>query len=188
MALMPIFRSPYFPAKPINSEIIASPSNDTSPDHNQREPTFEISREHCSENDRNIAFMDTEKDLFMANGDSNDWSKSLHDHRGLGHGSRICLDLSKLEEAGWKVATREVGSKVLLSFTDPEGRKYKSSKDVERNLGSSGTLEMFLKEEEKESLVQKAVFDGDPNSDFDPDPDYEPPLKLKARNEVKHAE
>ena len=124
--------------------------------------------------------MDAEKDLFVANGDSNDWSKSLHDHRGLGHGSRIRLDLSKLEEAGWKVATRQVGNKVLLSFTDPKGRKYKSSKDVERNLDSSGTLHRFMKEEEKESSVQKVIVDGDANSDLDPDPDYEPPLKQKA--------
>ena len=124
----------------------------------------------------------------MANGDSNDWSKSLHDCRGLGHGLRIRLDLSKLEEAGWKVTTRQVRNKVLLSFTDPEGCKYKSSKDVEWNLDSSGTLHNYLKEEEKESLVQKAVVDGYPNSDLDPDPDYEPPLKQKACNEVKNAE
>lgn len=124
----------------------------------------------------------------MASGDSNSWSKSLHNHRGLGHGSRIHLDLSKLEEAGWKVATRQAGNKVLLSFTDPEGRKYRSSKDVERNLDSIGTLHKFMKEEENESLVQKAVVDGDPKSDLDPDPDYEPPLKQKACNDVKNAE
>lgn len=120
----------------------------------------------------------------MAISDPKGWSESLHNSRGSGSGSRVRLDLSKLEEAGWKVIPRESGNKVLLSFIDPEGRKYKSSKDVERELDSRGTLQQFSKEEKEESLAKRAVIASHSASDED----YEPPVKQKACNDVVKTE
>lgn len=118
----------------------------------------------------------------MANAETKGWSKTLHEARGSGLGSRLRFDCSKLEEAGWKVIRRESGKKVLLSFVDPQGRKYNSSKNVERELNSRGTLEQFIKKEKDESLVEVAA------DDVDSDSDNEPPLKIKATKDVVNAE
>lgn len=120
--------------------------------------------------------------MSMANAETKGWSKTLHEARGSGLGSRLRFDCSKLEEAGWKVIRRESGKKVLLSFVDPQGRKYNSSKNVERELNSHGTLEQFIKKEKDESLVEVAA------DDVDSDSDYEPPLKIKATKDVVNAE
>ena len=73
-------------------------------------------------------------------------SKSLHSIRGLGGGSRIRLNTAKLEDAGWRIVTRESDKRVYFCFVDPEGRKFKSAKDVERKLEGDGLLHQFLKE------------------------------------------
>ena len=120
----------------------------------------------------------------MASRDANaGWSKSLHDLRGIGSGSRIRLDFAKLEEHGWSVVSQDVGNKQLLTFIDPEGHRHKSSRDVERKLESEGTLHLFLKaeatskttEETKLATVKPA------NKHNADDPDYEPPLKQRIR-------
>lgn len=67
------------------------------------------------------------------------WSKSLHDLQGTGIGSRIHLDPAKLEEHGWSVVLLGIGNKQLLTFIDPEGRRHKGARDIERKLESEGT-------------------------------------------------
>ena len=68
----------------------------------------------------------------MASGDQKDWSRSRHEVRGSGSASRIRLNTGLLEEAGWKILSRESGNQVHLTYVDPEGKKFKSSKDIER--------------------------------------------------------
>ena len=75
---------------------------------------------------------------------SKDWSRSRHEVRGLGSASRIRLNTGLLEDAGWKILSRESGNR--LTYVDPEGRKFKSSKDVERKLETDGILDQFVKE------------------------------------------
>ena len=125
----------------------------------------------------------------MASSDANaGWSKSLHDLRGTGSGSRIRLDLDKLEEHGWSFVSRDVGNKRLLTFIDPEGRRHKSAKDVERKLDSEGTLHRFLKDEATDRTTEESgiaiIKPPDKNAD---DPNYEPPLKRRiCSDEVKN--
>ena len=84
--------------------------------------------------------------LFMAGGDLKDWSRSLHEVRGSGSASRVRLNTTRLEEDGWKIVSRVCGNRVHLTYVDPEGHKYKSSKDVERKLEADGILNRFLNE------------------------------------------
>ena len=70
-----------------------------------------------------------------------DWSKGLQKSRGTGSGARINLDFEKLVEYGWTVSSRQVGTKKLFTFTDPEGHKHESAKEVERTLQSEGILD-----------------------------------------------
>lgn len=65
----------------------------------------------------------------MASGDQKDWSRSLHKLRGSGSASRIRPNTGLLEEAGWKIVSRESGNRVHFTYVDPEGKKFKSSKD-----------------------------------------------------------
>jgi len=39
----------------------------------------------------------------MAANKSNNWSGKLHEAQGSGSGSRMCMNFSKLEEAGWTI-------------------------------------------------------------------------------------
>ena len=84
--------------------------------------------------------------LLMASGDQKDWSRSRHEVRGSGSASRIRLNTGLLEEAGWKILSRESGNRVHLTYVDPEGKKFKSSKDVEWKLEADGILDQFVKE------------------------------------------
>ena len=132
-----------------------------------------------------------QRDLFMADGDPVRWSNALHSARGSGSGSRSRLDFAKLEEAGWQILSRQSGTKTRTDFVDPEGRKFKSAKDVERKLESDGTLDEFLKGDEayENKAVDKAVplqqnsaqAVKDPK---DSDEEYEPPTKQKAHEDV----
>ena len=53
----------------------------------------------------------------------------------------------KLEEAGWQILSRQSGNQVHLTYIDPDGKKYKSSKDMERKLNADGALFQFRKPE-----------------------------------------
>ena len=106
-----------------------------------------------------------------------DWSKGLHKSRGTGSGARINLDFEKLVEYGWTVSSRQVGTKKLFTFTDPEGRKHKSAKEVERALQSEGMLDRFIKAEAlvehvEDERTEEIVAAETVSETFD-DPDYE---------------
>ena len=92
----------------------------------------------------------------MVASDSKAWSKSLHDARGCGSGSRSWFDTVKLEEASWQILSRQSGNRVHLTYIDPDGKRYKSSKDVERKLNADGALFQFLKPE-IENVEETAV-------------------------------
>ena len=77
----------------------------------------------------------------MARDDQKDWSRSRHEVHGSGSASRICLNTGLLEEAGWKILSCESGNRVHLTYVDPEGKKFKSSKDIERKLEADGILD-----------------------------------------------
>lgn len=76
----------------------------------------------------------------MAASGTDGWSSSLHEARGRGSGSRMRVDISNLEEAGWTIVSHESGTRVHISFIDPEGRKFQSAKDMEGKLEANGTL------------------------------------------------
>ena len=86
----------------------------------------------------------------MASGDQKDWSRSRHELRGSGSASRIRLNTGLLEEAGWKILSRESGNQEHLTYVDPEGKKFKSSKDIERKLEADGILNQFVRENSSE--------------------------------------
>ena len=110
----------------------------------------------------------------MAGSELKDWSRSLHEVRGSGSASRIRLNIVRLEEAGWKIVSRECGKRVHFTYVDPEGRKFKSSKDVERKLEADGILDRFVKENSPEFIEKQA------STTKDSDEDYEPPVKKKT--------
>ena len=60
---------------------------------------------------------------------------------------------------------------------DPEGHKYKTSKDVERKLEADGILNRFLNENSCE-IFDKQASTTKTSKEFDED--YEPPVKKKA--------
>ena len=105
----------------------------------------------------------------MASGDQKDWSRSRHEVRGSGSASRIRLNTGLLEEAGWKILSRESGNRVHLTYMYPEDKKFKSSKDVERKLEAEGILDQFVKENSSEVASNDCVEDSDE--------DYKPSLK-----------
>ena len=111
----------------------------------------------------------------MASGDQKDCSRSHHELRGSGSGSRIRLNTGLLEEAGWKILSHESGNQVHLTYVDPEGKKFKSSKDIERKLEADGILNQFLRENRSE-LASK-VSSTSKDCVEDSDEDYKPPLK-----------
>ena len=108
-------------------------------------------------------------------------SSSLHKARGRGNGSRVRVDISKLEEAGWSIVPRESGSRVRISFRDPEGHKFRSVKDVECKLEADGTLSQFLKVDSNTSIVEREKYAACVQ---DSDEDYEPPTKQKASEDL----
>ena len=108
-------------------------------------------------------------------------SSRLHEARGRGSGSRMRVDISKLEEAGWTVVSRESGSRVHISFMDPKGRKFRSAKDVESKLEADGTLLQFLKIDSNTSIAEREKYSACVN---DSDEDYEPPTKQKASEDL----
>ena len=121
----------------------------------------------------------------MASSDANSgWSKTLHDLRGTGSGSRIRLDFDKLKKYGWSVVLRDVGNKRLLSFIDPEGRRLKSAREVERKLESEGILDRFLKDEATSKTTEEiGIATVKPTDKHSDDPNYEPPLKQRIRSD-----
>ena len=114
----------------------------------------------------------------MASGDQKDWSRSHHEVGGLGSASRIRLNTGLLEEAGWKILSRESGNRVHLTYVDPEDKKFKSSKDVEWKLEADGILDQFVKDNSSE--VASKVFSTSRDCVEDSDQDYKPPLKKKT--------
>ena len=111
----------------------------------------------------------------MASGDQKDWSRSHHELHGSGSASRIRLNTGLLEEAGWKILSRKSGNQVHLTYVDPEGKKFKSSKDIERKLEVDGILNQFVRENSSE-LASK-VSSTSKDCVEDSDEDYKPPLK-----------
>ena len=93
------------------------------------------------------------------------------------------VNISKLEEAGWTIVSRESGSSVHISFRDPEGRKFRSAKDVECKLEADGTLSQFLKVNSNTSIVEKEKYAACICVQ-DSDEDYEPPTKQKASEDL----
>ncbi|KAK3721418.1 hypothetical protein QZH41_008031 [Actinostola sp. cb2023] len=81
------------------------------------------------------------------------------------------FSLDEIEALGWKVIKREVGKKVLLSFVNPAGKRFNSSKEVEKVLRDD-------REDEDISLPMAMTSETADESDSDPeDPEYEPPQK-----------
>ena len=111
----------------------------------------------------------------MASGDQKDWSRSRHEDRGSGSASSIRLNTGLLEDAGWKILSHESGNRVHLTYVDPEGRNFESSKGVERKLEADGILDQFVKENSSE--VASKVSSTSKDSVEDSDEDYKPPLK-----------
>ena len=110
-------------------------------------------------------------------------SKSLRSIRGLGGGSRVRLNTAKLEDAGWTFTMRESEKRLHFSFVNPEGRKYKSVKDVERKLGSDGPLHRFLKEETLEVSSPNSAPSTFKGSSDESDENFEPPPEKKRATE-----
>ena len=119
----------------------------------------------------------------MDDQDAKKLSKSLHSIRGLGGGSRIRLNTVKLEDAGWTITMRESEKRLHFSFVDPEGRKYKSAKDVEQKLGSDGLLHRFLKEETLEVSSPNSAPSTSKGSLDESDENFEPPPEKKRATE-----
>lgn len=95
------------------------------------------------------------------------WSNSLHE-------TRMRVDISKLEGAGWTIVSRKSGDRVHLSFIEPEGQKFNSAKDVEQRLEAEGTLCHFLKEcKDNVELVES----GKCSARKESDEECEPPMK-----------
>ena len=114
----------------------------------------------------------------MAGSHLKNLSRSLHEARGSGSASRIRLNAARLEEAGWKIVTRKSGNRMHFTYVDPDGRKFKSSKDVERKLEADGILDRFVKENSPEIIDSQVSTHKD--SGKDSDEDYEPPVKKKT--------
>jgi len=81
------------------------------------------------------------------------------------------LDSDKLEKYGWSVVLRDIGNKWLLTFTDPEGRRHKSAREVERKLNFEGTLHPFLKDEATSKTTKETgIVTVKPNDKHSDDP------------------
>ena len=93
---------------------------------------------------------------FMAASGSDSRSSSLHEARGRGSSLQMHVDISKLEEAGWSIISRKSGSRVHISFRDPEGRKFRSAKDMECKLEADGT--QLLKVNSNTSVVEREKY------------------------------
>ena len=70
-------------------------------------------------------------------------------------GSRLNLDTEKLASLGWKVEERESVSggkkRVILTFEDPNGKRFKSAKDVERVLQKNNLWDRVQRSEEQKN-------------------------------------
>ena len=103
-------------------------------------------------------------------------SKVLHEARGVGVGSRSGLDFKKLRSLGWKVTTRESGSKTFVSYTNPQGKSVKSAALVKEQLPIEETLEDIMEmpgNSETESMTMELA------GHQEEDVEYEPPTKRK---------
>ena len=65
-----------------------------------------------------------------------------------------------------------------FTYVDPDGRKFKSSKDVERKLEADGILDRFVKENSLKIIDSQVSTHKD--SGKDSDEGYEPPAKKKT--------
>ena len=94
-----------------------------------------------------------------------------HKSRGLGEGSRISFDLDKLRSLGLEVKRRESASssstvaKVHLKYKSPDGKTFKSAKDV------------CVPETDEEPGTRK---NREPRK-ADEDPDFQPPAATSAK-------
>lgn len=87
------------------------------------------------------------------------------------------LGLSKAKRSWRKIESWQSGNKVHFQYVDPEGCKFKSTKDVERKLGMDGTLAQFLTSQTNTTQTVE-----------DSDGDYEPPCKQRAYEDVGKSE
>ena len=116
----------------------------------------------------------------MASGGQKDWSRSLHEVRGSGSASRICVNTGLLKETGWKIVSCVAGNRVHFTYVDPEGRKFKSLKDVEWKLEGDGILDQFVKENSSEVASKGQVLSTNKDCGEDSNEDYKPPLEKKT--------
>ena len=94
------------------------------------------------------------------------------------------MDFAKVGEAGWQIHSRQSGTKQRTNFVDPEGRKFKSVKGVERKLESDGTLDEFLKADVAYKDKAVPASKNTAQTVKDSDEEYEPPSKQKAYEDV----
>ena len=106
--------------------------------------------------------------------------------RGLGEGSQISFDLDKLRSLGWEVKRRESASssstvaKVHLKYKSPDGKTFKSAKDVEKHLRDSrqfSQVAVSVPETDEEPGTRK---NKEPRK-ADEDPDFQPPAAKSAK-------
>ena len=107
--------------------------------------------------------------------------------RGSGSQSRIALDFEKLREAGWTIKREDressSGMKVYFCYTNPGGKTLKSAKDVERQLKSEGIYERFTTQNADKAPQICQTTDVRPRGSSSSDPDYEPHLIHKEKEE-----
>ena len=63
----------------------------------------------------------------------------LNKFRGTGAGSRVSVDIFKLEDHGWTIEKYSKGFK----WTSPDGKKFCSSSQVQQHLKQLGTFDKF---------------------------------------------
>ena len=102
--------------------------------------------------------------------------------------SRIRLNAAKLaglEDAGWTIITSESEKRVDYSFIDSEGHKFKSAKDVERNLKCDGLLHPFLKKESVEVSCPNTALSMSKDCSNESNENFEPPPEKKKKDLLK---
>ena len=118
---------------------------------------------------------------------ANEKLAKANEARGSGSQSRIALDFEKLREAGWTIKREDressSGMKVYFRYTNPGGKTLKSAKDVERQLKSEGIYERFTTQNADQAPQICQTTDVIPRGSSSSDPDYEPHLIHKEKEE-----
>ena len=118
---------------------------------------------------------------------ANEKLAKANEARGSGSQSRIALDFEKLREAGWTIKREDressSGMKVYFRYTNPGGKTLKSAKDVERQLKSEGIYERFTTQNADQAPQICQTTDVRPRGSSSSDPDYEPHLIHKEKEE-----